>query len=285
MLEAILARLRGQPSRTGSLIMTLYGDAIAPRGGALWLGSLLALFRAIEVADGVVRTAVSRLAADGWLDRQRVGRNSFYRFTPRGLRDTEAAASRIYGTLDRPWGGRLRLALLDAGPEREAARAALAERGYGAAAPGLMIAPDCAAHVSGEGVVAMLAEAEPAQARLLAARAWPLDDLAARYRRFLEACPEGAVPDAPEAALVARVVLIHEWRRVVLRDPRLPAALLPLDWPGFSARARAARLYETLYETSERWLDAHGVTATGALPPAGAGRRRFIRTGDCDAGG
>src|SRR4051794_8855212 len=103
MLESILTRLAGQPSRTGSLIITLYGDAIAPRGGSLWLGTLLEVFRAAGVGEGVVRTACSRLAADGWLARTRRGRNSFYRLAARGLAETETAAPRIYGPLAPGW--------------------------------------------------------------------------------------------------------------------------------------------------------------------------------------
>jgi DNA-binding transcriptional regulator PaaX len=41
----------------------------------------------------------------------------------------------------------------------------------------------------------------------------------------------------PEQAFVVRTLLIHKCRRVLLRDPRLPAALLPLDWPGAAAYA------------------------------------------------
>jgi phenylacetic acid degradation operon negative regulatory protein len=275
MLDAILARLRDQPSRTGSLIITLYGDAIAPRGGALWLGSLLALFRAMGVADGVVRTAVSRLAADDWLDRNRMGRNSFYRLTTRAARVTEDATPRIYGPLNRPWVGRLRLALLDPGPERDGLRAALTEAGYGAVLPGLMVAPDSAAAPESDGVTMLLADAGGEEGRRLARRAWPLDDLAQRYVAFLDMFQPGGVPADPEEALLARMVLIHEWRRVVLRDPRLPAALLPADWPGRAARLRAAALYEGLYTASERWLDTHGLNESGALPPAEGRRRRF----------
>jgi phenylacetic acid degradation operon negative regulatory protein len=275
MLDAILARLRDRPSRTGSLIITLYGDAVAPRGGALWLGSLLALFRAMGVADGVVRTAVSRLAADDWLDRNRVGRNSFYRLTARAAGMTEEATPRIYGTLDRQWGGRLRLALLDPGPEREGLRTMLTEAGYGAALPGLMVAPDSAAAPEGDGVTMLLAEARGEEGRRLARRAWPLDDLAQRYAAFLDMFQPGEIPTDPLEALLARMVLIHEWRRVVLRDPRLPAALLPPDWPGHAARPRTASLYEALHAASERWLDAHGLNEFGALPPAEGRRRRF----------
>ena len=62
-LAPILAHLNAGPSRTWSVIITLFGDAIVPRGGAIWLGTLLAIFRALDIGDGVVRTAMSRLTA------------------------------------------------------------------------------------------------------------------------------------------------------------------------------------------------------------------------------
>jgi hypothetical protein len=46
----------------------------------------------------VVRTAMSRLAADGWLERRKAGRNSFYRLAGKG-RQTFDAATRQSGTI------------------------------------------------------------------------------------------------------------------------------------------------------------------------------------------
>ena len=40
-----------------------------------------------------------------------------------------------------------------------------------------------------------------------------------------------------------RTLLIHAYRRVLLRDPQLPAALLPLDWPGAAAYALCRDFY------------------------------------------
>jgi phenylacetic acid degradation operon negative regulatory protein len=71
-------------------------------------------------------------------------------------------------------------------------------------------------------------------------------------------------------AFTARILLIHHYRRVVLRDPLLPGSLLPADWPGRPARRLCADLYRRLMPASERWLDRNGISAAGALPPAGA---------------
>src|SRR5258708_24195018 len=92
----IIDQLKREPSRTGSIVITVFGDAIVPRGGSVWLGTLLEFFATIDIDSGVVRTAMSRLAADGWLERHRVGRNSFYRLVKKGRQTFYAAAKHIY---------------------------------------------------------------------------------------------------------------------------------------------------------------------------------------------
>src|ERR1700742_5321895 len=91
-LAQIIDQLKREPSRTGSIVITVFGDAIVPRGGSVWLGTLLEFFEALDVDSGVVRTAMSRLAADGWLTREKGGRNSFYRLAAKGRQTVEGAA-------------------------------------------------------------------------------------------------------------------------------------------------------------------------------------------------
>lgn len=284
---AILAALRGRlaeaPSRTGSLIITIYGDAVVPRGGSLALGSLADICGALGIGDGVVRTAASRLAAEGWLARRRVGRNSFYRLAEPGRATFAEATARIYGATDTPWDGRFTLILAANG-------GAAAPRGeghrIGRLGPGLLVAPPAEAGAGAPAPDGLRLRAEPAdpdQARRIAARAWPLEAVAARYARFL-ACLEAPRAEATPAdrsfadrdALLLRILLIHEYRKVLLRDPLLPAALLPPDWPGHRARRQCADLYRRLVPASERWLDRHAVAEAGPLPPPGPEfRHRF----------
>src|SRR3954470_12961231 len=95
-LAGIIQQLKREPSRTGFIIITVFGDAIVPRGGSVWLGTLLEFFKTLDIEGGVVRTAMSRLAADGWLERARVGRNSFYRLADKGRHTFDAATRHIY---------------------------------------------------------------------------------------------------------------------------------------------------------------------------------------------
>src|SRR5690606_5393321 len=98
-------------------------------------------------------------------------------------------------------------------------------------------------------------------------RLWPSRQIADAYRDLVDAYAPldsalagGAAP-GPLSAMAARALLIHDWRRIVLRDPGLPLALLPDGWPGEEARDRVARIYGRLREPSESWLREAG------LPP------------------
>ncbi len=84
--------------------------------------------------------------------------------------------------------------------------------------------------------------------RALAEAAFRIDEVSKAYGDFiaqfspLAAALEHSSPKDDEA-LVARTLLIHSFRRVVLRDPGLPRELLPQDWKGEAARALAASVY------------------------------------------
>lgn len=283
-LEPILRHLNSEPSRTWSLVITFYGDAILPRGGSVGLQTLAEVLGGMGVNDAAVRAAVSRLAADGWLERRRLGRNSFYRLAEKGAGTFAEAARRIYGPhAAGVEDDRLRLLLLPPEMAREPAREALRAAGYGAALPDLWLAPwDRTVPAEARTAIALEARAGTAEARRLAALAWDLEGIAAGYRRFLEPFGEvsGRMPEAGLPgleSLVARLLLIHEYRRVVLRDPFLPHGMLPADWPGGEARRACADLYARLLPASEAWLDAHAADEDGPLPAPGAELWRRFR--------
>jgi phenylacetic acid degradation operon negative regulatory protein len=276
-LSRIVSRFKREPSRTGSLIITFYGDAILPRGGSVWLGTLLQFLALLQIDGGVVRTAVSRLAADGWLDRDKVGRKSFYKLAKDGRARFEAAVAHVYNPHPSDWAGQFELLLIVNAADREAARDALAEAGFGSPIPGVWIAPaGVAVPKAASGAIRLDVSADSEMGRRLIADSWSLQRTAESYRDFLHlfAPLDGWVSRediSPDDAILARILLIHHYRRVILRDPLLPAALLPADWPAQEARSFCGRLYRALLPASERWLDDHGESRTGALPAPGTG--------------
>src|ERR1700689_2816770 len=117
----LVARFRRQkPLRGGSLIVTLFGDSIMPRGGAVALGSLIALALPFGLNERLVRTATARLAKDGWLEGRRAGKLTEYRLSHDGRERFAEATMRIYGEPDPAWSGRWTLVVLP--PMRAAQR-------------------------------------------------------------------------------------------------------------------------------------------------------------------
>lgn len=274
-LARIIEQLKREPSRTGSIAITVFGDAIVPRGGSVWLGTLLEFFEALDIDSGVVRTAMSRLAADGWLEREKVGRNSFYRLTRNGRQTFAAATKHIYDPRVSDWTGRFELLLIGSAEDREASREALRNAGFGSPQAGVWIAPS-GVSIPEEAASALRLEvsAEDESGRRLLRESWPLDRTAGAYLKFMKTFEplrgwitrRAALSDCD--AFTARILLIHYYRRVVLRDPLLPAALLPADWPGRAARELCAEIYRGVLPASEQWLDRHGLNETGPLPTA-----------------
>ena len=282
-LARIITELKREPSRTGSIAITMFGDAIVPRGGAVWLGTLLEFFQTLDIDASVVRTAMSRLTADGWFERNKVGRNSFYRLKTKGRQTFETATRHIYDPPPSNWTGRFELLLIGNGEDRDASREALKNAGFGSPLPGVWVAPS-GVPVPDEAARAIRLEvsAEDDSGRRLLRESWPLDRTADAYLKFmktfepLRAWSGRRVALTEADAFTARILLIHYYRRVVLRDPLLPTALLPKDWPGGAARALCGDIYRALLAKSEQWLDRHGTNEAGALPEASGNLlRRF----------
>ncbi len=81
---------------------------------------------------------------------------------------------------------------------------------------------------------------------------------------------------AGDVAFILRTLLLHEYRKIHLRDPLLPAALLPEDWAGTDAQKLCRDLYANVFPASEQYLSATVQTQAGALPaPAAEIFQRF----------
>ena len=274
-LARIVELLKREPSRTGSIVITLFGDAIVPRGGSVALGTLLEFFAAIDVDSSVVRTAMSRLTADGWFEREKVGRHSFYRLVQRERLTFDIATKHIYGAPASDWTGRFELLLIANGEDRDASREALKNAGFGSPLPGVWVAPSgVPVPKEAKGAIRLEVSAEDDAGRRLLSESWPLDRTADAYLKFMKTFEPlrawlAKQEASPADAFTARVLLIHHYRRVVLRDPLLPVALLPRNWPGGAARKLAGEIYRAVLAPSEQWLDRNATNESGPLPAAG----------------
>ena len=293
-LHARLDEFRQQRRvHAGSLIISVFGDAILPRGGRIWLGSLIRLLEPLELNERLIRTSVFRLAKEEWLRTETIGRRADYVLTPSGRRRFEEASRHIYASHAPLWDQRWRLILVVGELEpkvREQVRQALFWQGFGA------LGADCFVHPSAElssVLDALIAEglssalgallplfAADSRSALSASdsdlvrRAWDLGVLAGAYGQFivtyqpiLDDLRRSHLNEVSEQdAFLLRTLLIHDYRRLLLRDPELPEVLLPADWQGQQARLLCKELYKRLEAHSNRHLDQLFCLADGTVP-------------------
>ena len=281
--------------RAGSLITTVFGDAIAPRGGTVWLGSLITVMREFGINERLVRTSVFRLVQDGWLQSRQIGRRSYYSLTETGRERFEQATQKIYGEPVSSWDGEWTTVLMS-GVEpatKEVVRKELGWIGFGSLSPNVLAHPapdmaslDLALERLGlaDDLVVMAGHTvrnEPGM-RALVQDSWNLGDIDERYASFVERFrplikAHGKDANvAPKSAFLVRTLLIQEYRKVLLRDPQLPAELLPANWHGTAAYQLCRNLYQAVYAAADHYLTQIMETAEGPLPPpAAAFMRRF----------
>ncbi|MEC5161810.1 phenylacetic acid degradation operon negative regulatory protein [Janthinobacterium sp. CG_23.3] len=270
--------LAADPPRSKSLVMTIFGDAIVPHGGVVWLGSLIELLAPFGVNDRLLRTSVFRLAQEGWLGAQRDGRRSAYAIMPAARRRFARAYRRIYAPLAAHWDGSWTIIIGSGGniaaAERGALRKELLWEGYSVIAPGIFGHPGADAEVleeilSRNGVQGKLYVCRATELpgvplrplRDMVAEGWDLSAVTRGYEQFSAQFQPllallRAAPVAPEQAFVIRLLLIHAYRRVQLHDPQLPLELLPAQWPGSAAYELARALYRLVYTGAEGHLMA-----------------------------
>jgi phenylacetic acid degradation operon negative regulatory protein len=285
--RSLVAEFRSRRTlRTGSLITTVFGDAIAPRGGSVWLGSLIRVMRDFGISERLVRTSVYRLVQDGWLQSTQIGRRSYYSLTDEGAARFAQATHKIYGEPATTWDGRWCLVLLSAldAQNKEAVRKELGWLGFGALSANVLAHPapdmtdlDVGIGRLGDGdklvVMAGQTVRNEQAMRALARSSWNLDDIDARYAGFVKRFRPlvkdvGKKPPInPKTAFLIRTLLIQEYRKVLLRDPQLPAELLPSDWHGNGAYQLCRNLYRAVYAPADDYLSDAMETASGPLPP------------------
>ena len=271
--------LQSEPLRAKSLVMTVFGDAITPHGGTVWLGSLIALLAPLGISDRLVRTSVFRLAEEGWLEASRSGRRSQYKLSAQGEKRFLRAHQRVYTSRPSNWNGQWTLVMLVMDQLSASAKLALKKEllweGFGQMAPGLFAYPgqqeealaEILARTGAANTVCILqAKDEAMDGSLplanLREQGWPLHEVQDLYLQFiarfkpLQKLLADAQHLSPQQALTVRTLLIHTYRRVQLQDPQLPAELLGADWPGAAAHALCRELYLTVSKEADQQVAA-----------------------------
>jgi phenylacetic acid degradation operon negative regulatory protein len=249
-----------------SALFDLYGDYLRPRGGRAPVAALVKLLAPLGIAAPAVRTAVSRMVRQGWLHPLRLVSGPGYLLTPRAARRLDEAAARIYRTGRTGWDGRFDLVLLKSPLTRRDARR-LSFAGYGELGEHSWVAARPADDI--DAVLRDLAvpyerflashAAGSVGAAAIVSRAWDLPEIGRAYDAFVsdhrELMAGVTARSSDEEAYSARFELVHAWRSFLFRDPQLPAALLPAQWPGLRAAAFFDRHAARLRPAADRYVE------------------------------
>lgn len=251
-----------------AFIVTIYGDVVVPRGGVMWTGTLIDLCGRVGINESLVRTAVSRLVAADQLDGERIGRRSYYRLKPSAAAAFQQAADLLYGP-DRPTRGWQIIHDPELRPE-DAQRQRIGHMG----GP-VFIRPDRGQPLP---QCALVFHAETVTPDRPVAEFWDLSALRDGYSRFMALFQDiDSARLSDDKALVMRLLLVHGYRMVLLRDPRLPAGHLPADWNGAEARAMFQRLYRDLTPGAQRHVARACEGVDGMLPAETEATRQRLK--------
>ncbi|MDF2536306.1 MAG: phenylacetic acid degradation operon negative regulatory protein, partial [Bacillales bacterium] len=277
-----------------SLISTIFGDSVLHRGGNISLASLIQLLELFGFNDRAVRTSVFRLVKNDWLCSDKIGRTSFYRITDSSRSTYLQAEQRIYNDQMKEWDHYWDLILMSSLDTENKAllKKELEWLGFANISTNLMAYPGCNRielqrllvdlNMS-EQVVVFKAEtlqlfnnSVDTIGRMLRTN-WPIDELRQRYLQFLDIFREIGVllmqeneQLEPVQAFQIRTLLIHYYRRILLKDPALPLELLPTDWPAISARTLSMNIYKKVFEPADKYFLSVAATAEGPMPNASA---------------
>ncbi|WP_175408215.1 PaaX family transcriptional regulator C-terminal domain-containing protein [Streptomyces sp. TRM64462] len=259
-----------------SLIVSLYGAyGRTPDDAPMPVAELIRLLGALGVDAPSVRSSVSRLKRRGLLVPRRTADGAAgYALSEDARQLLDDGDRRIYAREEPKLADGWVLAVFSV-PEQERhkrhlLRSRLSRLGFGAAAPGVWIAP-----------AALYEETRHTLQRLhldpyvdffrgehlgftptaeAVGRWWDLAAIAKQHEEFLDRHEPvlrhwQRTTGSPEDAYRDYLLALDSWRRLPYADPGLPEELLPAGWPG----ARAAEVFAELH-TRLRDLGAGFVT-------------------------
>ncbi|MEH6495995.1 MAG: phenylacetic acid degradation operon negative regulatory protein PaaX [Pseudomonas marincola] len=274
-----------------SLLVTVWGDSIAPHGGTVWLGSLIDLVAPFGLNERAVRTSVFRLKNEKTLSSFQEGRRSFYTLTASGQHRFEEATKRIYNHMDEAWDGEWTLLFSERRKLEDDIKKQLSLElgwlGFGDLGSGIYAHPNCeretverlvsdldiSSHVAFMKANG-LSLTDETQEHILVQKGWNLSSIEDGYTDFITHFKpiinmlRHNDNLTSEQSFTLRTLLVHDYRRALLRDPMLPSNLLPESWNGNTAKELFHDIYQIVWQDAETHLLQTLETKGGKLPDA-----------------
>jgi phenylacetic acid degradation operon negative regulatory protein len=271
-------RVAAAQSTARSFLLTILGELVVPAGEPVWTAALLYGLAGLGISEQTARQTIARAAEAGWLEGEKQGRTVRWSTTPVVVEVIDDIIRRLMSlnTAPRQWDGNCLILVVTISDEMRTARkrlySALGWAGFGNPAPGLWASPhvdrleEARAAIEELGLedstiafIGRLAQVGLSD-REIVARAWDLDEVAARYAALLARVAD-LRPEPGDDLLFTHLALVDEWRKFPAMDPQLPEDLLP-DWIGRrAADAFVARRASWKPAARERWREIVKFTA------------------------
>lgn len=246
-----------RPPRVWSLLVTVFGE-LAQDTPCKVSGTMLnQLTGLLGIRPEAMRVALHRLRKDGWIESQRDGRTSTYRLTEWGRAQSAKASPRIYAatpTNHDAW-------LVHFDPAMPIGNA---ERVGVAITPSMFV---CAHPPNSPRVFeTKIDDSAGLPAWLRAKICDPVTSaqsqrLATKLASLRDAMRDAnSLTDLQIAAI--RILIVHTWRRIILKAPELPDAIFPKQWAGPECRLLVAELLQKLPKKNVVELNAQVMRST-----------------------
>ena len=289
-LHSFFEEISGHQSVSGtSLIVSYFGDYLWTCGGGIWLGNLIQAMETLGLNQRVVRSSVFRLHKDEWLTINKVGRKSYYYLEPGRYNEMLNANKKIYHSEKPAWNQRWNIIHTSLGPTNSSKDKVryLQHKGFGLFDKDFFVQPDLQqltpelkqeiTKVIPSAKIFQQAElySENSEAlRNMVSQSWDIDRIAEEYQQFvdlfapaweiLQTMEEDAI--TLEDAFKMRLMVIHFYRRIIVKDPDLPTELLPKDWPRKDAEQLTINIYKKVHAKAMQYVMESSETPNGKLP-------------------
>lgn len=270
-----------------SLIITFFGDSVFPYGGTIWLGSLVKFMEEFGISEKLTRTSIFRLTKEGWLSSKKFGRESYYSLSDLAIDRFIKAHYSVYAydeqENDKDW-----IVLftnsVKSTKELELSKI-LKKEGFANPSKQVFLHP----HYKMEYMQDILIKEElqnevilvkgPIQMPMtkevikeLAHSYWDLNDVEERYQEFITKFKRVFSLKTPveeftaKQCFILRILLIHEYRRALLFDPKLGNDLVPVDWLGKASSSLVESIYDKIHNQANEYIKNNLLTIGGNSP-------------------
>jgi phenylacetic acid degradation operon negative regulatory protein len=270
-----------------SLIITFFGDTVFPFGGTIWLGSLVKFMEEFGISEKLTRTSIFRLTKDGWLSSKKIGRESYYSLSDLAIDRFIKAHYSVYAydeqDSDTDWIVLLTNGVL-AAKEIELSKV-LKKEGFASPSKHLYIHPHYKMEYIQDILIKSTLQNEvllikgPLQMPMtkevvkdMAHTYWDLQDIENRYQEFITkfrkvfSLKTSIDQFTQKQCFILRILVIHEYRRALLFDPKLGNDLVSTDWLGKASSSLVESIYEHIHNQANDYVRDNLLTVGGNIP-------------------